>query len=150
MDRALVDALIDRDWAPFAAQAGRLSLGTPRRRGTRIDMNVTPHDTEEEFRVVLLCEDYDALAPLLDFGDLKTGKLLGREHWPRLGNAPYNEIVHRGRHVPILCIPGTLGYHLHPSHHTEVHDKSIWSLPRQASLIARLMTQMGPYRGRGV
>lgn len=64
--------------------------------------------------------------------------------------APYNEIVFRGRHVPILCTPGTLGYHLHPSHHTESHDKACWSLPRQATLIARLMNGMGAYQGRGL
>ena len=109
-----------------------------------------PRGIDERFRVVLLCEDYDAVAPLLDFADLKTGKELGREHWPRMQNAPYNEIAFRGRQVPILCTPGTLGYHLHPSHCNEVHDKTIWSLPCQASLIARLMTQMGEYQGRGV
>jgi hypothetical protein len=67
-----------------------------------------------------------------------------------MSGAPYNEITYAGRRLPILCTPGTRGYHLHPSHHTEVHDKSVWTLVRQASLISRLMTQMGPYQGRGV
>jgi hypothetical protein len=150
MDCELVDALLDRDWGPFAAQARRLGLGRPVRRGTRIAMAANPTGTDEKFRAVLLCEDYDAVAPLLDFADPTTGEELGRQHWPHMQNAPYNEITYRGRQIPILCTPGTLGYHLHPSHHTEVHDKRIWSLPRQASLIARLMTQMGPYRGRGL
>ena len=150
MELELVEALIDRDWDTFATRAARLGLGQPARHGTRIAMTVTPPGTNELFRAVLLCDDYNAVAPLLDFADPKTGKDHGRQHWPRMQNAPYNEIVYRGRHLPILCVPGTLGYHLHPSHHTEVHDKSIWSLPRQASLIARLMTQMGPYVGRGV
>lgn len=150
MEPELVEALIARDWGAFANQVRRLGLGRPTRRGTRIAMTVTPPGSDERFRAVLLCDDYDAVAPLLDFADLKTGKEYGRQHWPRMQNAPYNEIVYRGRHVPILCTPGTLGYHLHPSHHTEVHDKSVWSLPRQASLIARLMTQMGPHVGRGV
>lgn len=150
MDAALTEALIDRDWAPFVAQARRLGLGTPTRTGSRVDMIVVPRETDEQFRAVLLCDDYDAVAPLLDFADVEVGESLGREHWPRMGGAPYNEIAYRGRSVPILCTPGTRGYHLHPSHCSEVHDKRIWRLARQAALIARLMTQMGPYIGRGL
>lgn len=150
MDAELVKSLIDRDWGAFTGQAKRLGLGRPVRSDTRIDIPVSPAGTDDEFRAVLFCEDYDAVSPLLDFADPKTGKEYGRQFWPKMQNAPYNEIVYRGRQVPILCTPGTLGYHLHPSHHTEVHDKSIWTLPRQASLIARLITQMGPYMGRGV
>jgi hypothetical protein len=55
-----------------------------------------------------------------------------------------------GRNVPILCTPGTRGYHLHPSHCGEAHDKAIWTLSRQASLLGRLMSQMGTYLGRGL
>lgn len=150
MDTALAEALIDRDWAPFASQARRLALGTPTRKETRVDLIVVPRDTHERFRAVLLCDDYDAIAPLLDFADIETGQHLGREHWPRMEAAPYNEIVYQGRSLPILCTPGTRGYHLHPSHYTEVHDKCVWTLARQAGLIARLMTQMGPYLGRGL
>ena len=64
-------------------------------------------------------------------------------------DAPYNEIAYGGRRVPILCTPGTLGYHLHPSHHTEVHDKSIWDLPPgEPALPAH--DPDGPLLGRGV
>ena len=124
METELVEALLVRDWGAFVAQARRLGLGRPVRRGTRIALTISPRGIDERFRVVLLCEDYDAVAPLLDFADLKTGKELGREHWPRMQNAPYNEIAFRGRQVPILCTPGTLGYHLHPSHCNEASDGS--------------------------
>lgn len=150
MEPQLVEALLARDWGAFVKQARRLGLGRPVRRGTRIAMTVCPPGTDERFRAVLLCDEYDAVAPLLDFVDLRTGKQYGREHWPRMGDAPYNEIVHQGRRVPILCTPGTLGYHLHPSHHAEAHDKAVWSLPRQASLISRFMNQMGPFQSRGL
>lgn len=150
MEPELVETLLDRDWGAFVAQTRRLGLGRPTRCCTRIALTVSPPGTDERFRAVLLCDDYDAVAPLLDFADLRTGKDLGRAHWPRMRDAPYNEITFGGRHVPILCTPGTRGYHLHPSHHTEVHDKAIWTLPRQASLLGRLMTQMGPYCGRGM
>jgi hypothetical protein len=149
MDTELVNELIDRDWAPFLTQARRLGLGETQRSGERIDVVVTPLGSEERFCAVLLCDGYDALAPVLDFADPATGER-GREQWPRMGNAPYNSIVYGGEHLPILCVPGTRGYHLHPSHCAESHDKKIWTLPRQASLLARLMRQMGPYQGRGV
>jgi hypothetical protein len=150
MDAALVSALIDRDWAPFVAQARRLGLDDPVRHGDRIDVIVTPPDADEPFRAVLLCDDYDAVAPLLDFADLETGKQRGRAHWPRMSEAPYNSVVIDGLEVPILCTPGTRGYHLHSSHNHEAHEKKIWLLPRQADLIARLMNRMGAYQGRGL
>ncbi len=150
MDQALTAALIDRDWASFVAQARRLGLGTPIRDGTRIDLIVVPRDTQERFRAVLLCDEYDAVAPLLDFADPETGRHFGREYWPRMEAAPYNEIPYRDRALPILCTPGTRGYHLHSSHCTEVHDRCIWTLPRQASLVSRLMTQMGQFLGQGL
>jgi hypothetical protein len=149
MDAELVTLLIDRDWAALLAQARRLGLGAPERVEHRIDLVVSPPDTSERFRAVLLCDGYDAVAPLLDFADLKTGEL-GNEHWPRMAGAPYNAINYGGRNLPILCTPGTRGYHLHPSHCGESHDKATWTLPRQASLLARLMSQMGSYTGRGV
>ena len=149
MDPDLVAMLIDRDWAPFLTQARRLGLGEPERDGERIDVVVTPGGTDARFRAALLCDGYDGVAPLLDFADLETGEL-GAEHWPRMSNAPYNAITYAGRNVPILCTPGTRGYHLHQSHSSEVHNKSIWALPRQASLLGRLMSQMGSYVGRGL
>jgi hypothetical protein len=149
MDPELVQQLIDRDWAPLLAQARRLGLGEPKRHEERIELLVTPQGTDTRFRAVLLCDGYDATAPLLDFADPETGEL-GCAHWPHMANAPYNAITYDGRHVPILCTPGTRGYHLHPSHRGEHYDKSIWKLARQASLLGRLMTQMGPYVGRGV
>lgn len=149
MDAELVAQLIDRDWAALLAQARRLSLGMPERAGERIDIVVSPPTTHERFRAVLFCDGYDALAPLLDFADIDTG-VLGNEHWPRMASAPYNAINYGGRSLPILCTPGTRGYHLHPSHCGETHDKAIWTLARQASLLARLMSQMGPYSGRGL
>jgi hypothetical protein len=150
MDAALVQELIDRDWAPFAAQSRRLGLGMPQRDGERIDLLVSPDGTTERFRAVLLCDGYDAIAPVLDFAELDAGVELGKPHWPRMSAAPYNEITYGGRQLPILCFPGTRGYHLHPSHHTEIHDKKIWRLPCQADLIARLLTRMGNYQGRGL
>lgn len=149
MDADLVSALIDRDWGPFLAQVRRLGLSEPIRSGERIDVPTVVPRTEERFVAVLLCDGYDALAPLLDFST-EIGGEVGRPHWPRFDAAPYNAITYNGRDVPILCTPGTRGYHLHPSHHTEVHDKSIWTLSCQATLIARLMTRMGNYQGRGL
>ncbi len=150
MDSSLVSGLIDRDWAPFVEQARRLGLGEPRRHADRIDLLVTPKGASEQFRAVLFCDDYDAVPPLLDFVDVETGKQLGRGYWPRMSEAPYNEVIAQGRSVPILCTPGTRGYHLHASHSSETHDKRIWLLPRQADLLARLLNRMGTYQGRGL
>jgi hypothetical protein len=150
MDATLVQELIDRDWAQFVAQSRRLGLGAPERSSDRIDLVVSPTGTTDRFRAVLLCDGYDAVAPALDFAELETGVELGKPYWPRMSAAPYNEIAYAGRRLPILCTPGTRGYHLHPSHHAESHDKNIWRLPLQADLIARLLTRMGSYQGCGL
>jgi hypothetical protein len=150
MDSTLVAELIDRDWASFVEQTRRLGLGEPSRRADRIDLLVTPHGASEEFRAVLFCDDYDAFAPLLDFADVETGEQLGRAYWPRMSEAPYNEVMAKGRNLPILCTPGTRGYHLHASHSSETYERRIWLLPRQADLIARLLNRMGTYQGRGL
>ena len=56
MDAELVTLLIDRDWAALLAQARRLGLGAPERVEHRIDLVVSPPETSERFRAVLLCE----------------------------------------------------------------------------------------------
>jgi hypothetical protein len=155
MDAELVKAVIDRDLAPFAEQARRLGLGTPQRTGTRLDLIVLPPGSADPFRAVLECDDYDAQAPLLDFADVETGQHVGREHWPRMRRATelgiYNSVtLPDGRYVPILCTPGTRGYHLHPSHCTETHPATCWKLACQATLLHRLFHVWGPCDGRGV
>lgn len=90
MDAVLIASLLDRDWPSFVAHAQRLGLGQPQRTGTRLDLIVTAPGTTELFRPVLLCEDYDAAAPLLDFADVEAGESLGGQHWPRMSGAPYN------------------------------------------------------------
>jgi hypothetical protein len=150
VDEELVNNLIDRDWAPFVNQARRLRLGDPQRDRSRIDIIVRPHGTEDDFRVVLFCDGYDAQAPVLDFADLDDPELLGAPYWPNMGSAPMNSITFGGRQLPIICTPGTRGYHLHDSHRAEEHPREVWRLPRIAGILARFLRRMGPYQGRGI
>jgi hypothetical protein len=150
VDDELVDELIGRDWEPFVNACERLQIGEPIRDGTRVDVSLTAPGTDERFRTVLLCDGYDAQAPLLDFAEVESGASLGREHWPRLAGAPMNSISYDGRYLPIVCVPGTRGYHLHSSHSNEAHERSIWRLPAVATLIWRMFNQWGPLQGRGV
>lgn len=150
MDAALVEAVIERDWPRFLEQAARLQLGTPTRKEIRIDLTVQPAGVDEMFRAVLRCDGYDGQAPLLDFAALNDPERMGREYWPRMANAPMNAIEFEGRHLPIICTPGTRGYHLHQSHMAEAHDPKVWRLARVASLLARFLRRMGPYAGRGL
>jgi hypothetical protein len=149
MDAALSNALIDRDWEDFTTQVGRLKLGWPERDGTRIDVVVTAPGTTEQFCAALLCDDYDAIAPVLDFADLADPALLGRVHWPNIEGAPYNSVTYDGRYLPILCVVGTRGYHIHSSHSAEQHPKSSWRLPVVASRLHWFL-RMGRLVGRGV
>jgi len=150
VEDALTTAVIKRDWLPFVQQLRRLGLGPPERDGVRIDVFLRPQGTEEHFRAVLQCDGYDAQAPLLDFADPNDGSLLGPPYWPKMASAPMNSIEFEGRQLPIICTPGTRGYHLHSSHAAESHSPSIWRLPRVASLLARFVNKMGPYQGRGL
>jgi hypothetical protein len=149
MDTALTNALIDRDWGDFTTQLKRLKLGSPQRNGTRIDIVVSAPDTAGQFRAALLCDDYDAIAPVLDFADLADPDLLGREYWPNIEGAPYNSVMYAGRYLPIICVVGTRGYHIHTSHAAEQHPKSSWRLPAVASLLHRFL-RMGRLVGRGI
>jgi hypothetical protein len=150
VDEDLVLKLIARDWPKFAEACERLDLGTPTREGVRTDMIITAPGTEEEFRSVLFCDGYDAQAPLLDFADIDTGTSVGKDHWPQMTNAPMNSITYEGRLVPILCVRGTRGYHLHESHRSETHPRSTWALAAVATVIWRLFNQWGSLQGRGV
>lgn len=150
MDEALAIKLIERDWEAFVAQSRRLALGDPIRTGTRIDLLTSPTGTDERFRPVLLCDGYDAQAPLLDFADLDDGDILGGPYWPRMQNAPMNSVTVAGRTMPIICTPGTRGYHLHSSHVAETYSRETWRLPTVASLLHVFLRKMGPYAGRGI
>jgi hypothetical protein len=149
MDAALANAIIDRDWSDFAAQVQRLQLGSPERDGTRIDIVVSPLGSAKRFRAVLLCDDYDAEAPVLDFADPANPAHLSREFWPNIEGAPINSVTYAGRFLPIICVVGTRGYHLHTSHSAEQHPKSIWRLPVVAGILQRFL-RMGRLVGRGV
>ncbi len=150
MDEALTIELIKRDWAAFVRQARLLGLGRPVRRGTRIDLVVRPPGSEEDFRAVLFCDEYDARPPLLDFANPKRPTDVGPLFWPRIQNAPMASVAIRGRTVPIICTPGTLGYHVHSSHSAEVHPRETWRLAVIASILHRFLNKMGPCQGRGV
>lgn len=150
MDTALAIKLIDRDWPAFIRQLRLLDLGVPELAGTRIDLVVTPTGSTDRFVAVLECDGYDAQAPLLDFADPDDRASLGAAHWPRIDGAPMNSVAIGGRSVPILCTPGTRGYHLHSSHIAETHAREIWRLPAVATLLHRFLRTMGPYQGRGV
>ena len=150
MDVALVEALIERDWPAFERVCRSVAIGTPVRHGTRIRIPCTPIGTDDGYVAVIDCDDYDAQAPLLDFADPDNPEDVGRHCWPRMQQAPYNNITIGARHVPILCVNGTRGYHLHPSHCAEHHDRSVWHLTATATLLHRLLHQWGPYVGRGV
>jgi hypothetical protein len=149
VDDALASALIDRDWAPFLAQVRRLGLGEPRRTDTRIDIPARPPKSEDELLAVLFCDGYDAQAPMLDFADPEDSSKVGGAYWPRIEGAPMNSIQWNGRTVPIICTPGTRGYHLHQSHVAEQHPSETWRLARVAGLLSRFL-RMGPYGGRGL
>jgi hypothetical protein len=150
VDIELVTAVIDRDWADFAAQSRRLGLGTPRRAGTDIFVPIQPAGTTEEFLAVLSCDGYDTIAPLLNFADPADPAARGGPYWPRMASAPMNSIVYDDMAVPIICTPGTRGYHLHPSHAAESWTPGTWRLPKVASLLWRLSHGMGTYQGRGL
>lgn len=147
MDTELVLAVIERDWPKFTAQAGRLGLGQPRRTGTEIHVPVRPAGADEDFLAVLECDGYDLVAPLLDFADFADPGRRGAFYWPRMASAPMNQIAIGSRTVPIVCTPGTRGYHLHISHAQEDHPRRTWRLPAVATLLHRFLTQMGPYQG---
>lgn len=150
MDIELVRAVIDRDWAAFAAQSARLGLGTPTRTDTDIFIPLQPIEADEEFLAVLSCDDYDMIAPLLDFANPGNPAERGSGYWPKMAGAPMNSIVYAGRTIPIICTPGTRGYHLHVSHKAESWPPSTWKLPKVASLLWRFAHEMGPYRGHGL
>jgi hypothetical protein len=149
MDEELVLAAIERDWQAFVDQSRRLGLAEPRQNGTTIHIPLRPPGSEEEFLGVLECDGYDAIAPLLDFADPANPQTRGREHWPNIAGAPFNSIQIDSRYVPIVCIKGTRGYHLHPSHSSETYDRDTWRLPTVISLIHRFL-RMGPLTGRGL
>jgi hypothetical protein len=149
VDAELVSGLIDRDWPMFVEQARRLELGEPTRTDLRIDIPVRPAGAEEDFLAVLLCEEYDAQAPILNFADPQDPSRLGASHWPRIDGAPMNSVPWQEEILPIVCVVGTRGYHVHSSHCTEIHPRCAWRLPVVATVIHRFL-HMGPYRGRGV
>lgn len=144
-----MSSLIDRDWAAFAAQSRLLGLGEPRRAGTDIFVAVCPAGTDDEYLAILSCDGYDATAPLLNFGDPADPADRGGSHWPRMAGAPMNAISYNAVTVPIICTPGTRGYHLHPSHAAESWPASTWRLPKVASLLW-WFTHTGQYQGRGL
>lgn len=150
MDTALSILAIERDWAAFAAQCARLGLGQPTRTGIEVFVPLVPVATTDRFLAVLSCDDYDLIAPLLDFADPDQPGQRGGPHWPKMADAPMNSVAVHDTTVPIVCTPGTRGYHLHSSHSAEQHPRSTWSLPRVAALLWHLTQNMGPYQGRGV
>ena len=150
MDSELVLRLIDRDWGGFVSACERLGLGVPNRDLTRIDLVTTAPGTKERFRSVLLCDDYDAQAPILDFADVETGSMRGREQWPQMADAPLNSVSVDGTYLPILCWPGTRGYHIHQSHTGETYPRSVWCLTAVATVLWRLFNKCGSLQGRGV
>ena len=150
MDAALVTSVIDRDWDDFESACRRLGIGRPIRSGTVITVRCTPAASDELFLAVVECDGYDAQAPLVNFGDPTSSDDRGRHWWPRMGTAPMNNISLGDQQLPILCVPGTRGYHLHPSHSTEQHPRSAWRLPVTATILHRFLHQWGPYQGRGL
>ena len=150
MDLELVHAVIERDWAAFAAQSALLGLGTPQRDGTSIYVPLQPPGTSQEFLAFLGCDDYDAIAPLLDFANPGDPTQRGRAYWPKITGAPMNSIVYQDVSLPIICTPGTRGYHLHSSHAAESWPSSTWKLPKVASLLWRFTHEMGPCQGSGL
>jgi hypothetical protein len=150
MDDTLVESLIDRDWPAFFRACRALAVGTPERHGQVVRIRCMPSGTDTGYLAVLDCHGYNAVAPLLDFANPDDPHQTGREWWPNMANAPFNNIEIDGRHVPIVCVKGTRGYHLHPSHCTEAHDRSTWHLVASATLIHRLLHTWGPHQGRGV
>jgi hypothetical protein len=149
VDAGLVNAVIDRDWAPFVAQLNRLALGQATREDARIDIVVRPPAAEADFLAVLICDEYDDQAPVLHFANPAAPAEIGAEHWPRIDGAPMNAVTWNGANLPIICVVGTRGYHIHPSHVSETHPKSCWQLPAVATVLHRFL-HMGAYRGRGV
>jgi hypothetical protein len=109
VDAALVASIIDRDWDDFESACRRLRIGTPIRSDAVISVYCTPTGADEPYLAVVACDDYDAQAPLLDFGDPAGSDDAGRHWWPRMGSAPMNNVTLNGRHVPIMCVPGTRG-----------------------------------------
>ena len=150
IDEELVTRVIDRDWRDFEAACRRLGVGIPTIAGQRISIPCIPAASADQYLAIVECVDYDAQAPLLQFADPAGSGDIGRQWWPRMATAPINNIVLDGAHTPILCVPGTLGYHLHPSHCNEQHPRTAWRLPVVAAILHRFLHQWGPYQGRGL
>lgn len=150
MDAELSVMLVERDWAALVAQCSRLHLGQPRRVDLDVFITVPVEHANVQFTAVLECDEYDALAPLLDFVDPEDPALRGAPYWPKFTDAPMNSVAIGTRTVPILCTPGTRGYHLHQSHNTERFERTAWPLARSATLLWRLTHEMGTYERRGV
>lgn len=150
MDAELSIRLVERDWAALAAQCSRLHLGDPRREGLEVFIAVPVTEVDDPFEAVLECDEYNAVAPLLDFVDLSDPTRRGAPYWPKFETAPITSIEIGDRKVPMLCTPGTRGYHLHPSHRAERFEPTAWPLARSANLLWRLTHEMGTYQGRGV
>lgn len=150
MDAALSIMAIERDWAALAAQCSRLGLGTPTREQLTVYVPVVPKGTTEQFIAVLECDDYDAVAPLLDFADPDDPSQRGAAYWPRITGAPVGTMNINGASAVFLCTPGTRAYHIHTSHHSERFERVTWKLPRVAWLIWHFTQRMGAYERRGV
>jgi hypothetical protein len=150
VDIELVHAIIDRDWAAFAAQSAPRGIGNPNRTDTDILIPLQHLGSSDEFLAILSCDDYDTIAPLLDFANPGNPAERGGAYWPKMAGAPMNSIAYADRTIPIICTPGTRGYHLHTSHKAESWPASTWKLPKVASLLWRFAYEMGPYGGRGL
>lgn len=149
MDAVLVASLIDRDWEAFVRVCRTLAVGTPERDGDLVYIPCSPSATDDQYLAVLDCSGYDGVAPLLEFANPDDYSDVGRQWWPNMAAAPFNNIVVAGRHIVILCVPGTRGYHLHPSHSSERYERTTWKLTASATLLHRLLHTWGPYQGRG-
>ena len=150
MDAELSIKLIERDWAALAAQCARLYLGEPKLVDLQVFITVVIEEADGPFLAALECDDYNVQAPLLDFADPDDPVHRGKPYWPKYANAPMNSIMIGERNVPIMCTPGTRGYHLHTSHAAERFDPSTWPLALSATLLWRLTHEMGDYQGRGL
>lgn len=148
MDPELNAACVDRDWPGFVEQVQRFGLAAPTRDRLNLYVPWTSPESDDDFVAWLRCDGYDATAPLLQFVDPDDWAVAGRRWWPSIPNATMNSISFEGNTIPIICTPGTRGYHLHQSHRGEAYERSVWALPKVATLLGRLFCRWGACQGR--
>jgi hypothetical protein len=75
---------------------------------------------KRSIRVRMNCTDWDELPPSIEILDVES-VLLDANRFPR-GNNVFNQSLHPITNKPFICSPGSLEYHQHTSHITDLWE----------------------------